>query len=239
MTLKKKTGHRPTHGFTLIELLVVIAIISILATILLPSLSKARELAKRASCVSNVRSIGLMVAMYGHENSDKLPIHGFEVSRYLYTFNHYAFNGYWWERGSFFDLVRYGYADDPNVFFCPSSDGHGSLKDSWPSPASGAWPNDRYWGNYSYIGSSPAYELYGWDFAGHTSGNAHSLASNADTVVAADFYQMGHPNEYSFNHDGEGGNTLFNDGHAEWFDFEDQASGYLSGPNGGTRRHRF
>ncbi len=60
-------------GFTLIELLVVIAIIAILMTILLPSLNKARDLAKRATCVANLNSIGKAIPLYMNENDDRTP----------------------------------------------------------------------------------------------------------------------------------------------------------------------
>src|SRR5690606_20820347 len=68
---RKKAFHK---GFTLIELLVVIAIISILAAILFPVFARARENARRASCLSNLKQIGLGFMMYVQDYDEHFPL---------------------------------------------------------------------------------------------------------------------------------------------------------------------
>ena len=62
-----------TKIFTLIELMVVLAIIGILASLLIPALGKARESARSAVCLNNIKQIGLAISMYENDDEGILP----------------------------------------------------------------------------------------------------------------------------------------------------------------------
>lgn len=96
-------------GFTLIELLVVIAIISILASMIFPSFARAREGARRTSCASNLRQIGLGIMQYAQDNDDTMPMFSYE-----------GFAGYDGGDGARWADMIYLYIKNAQVFNCPS-----------------------------------------------------------------------------------------------------------------------
>ncbi len=105
---------RPSVAFTLIELLVVIAIIAILAAILFPVFARARENARRSSCQSNLKQIGLGLMQYLQDN-DETYIHNAPDN-----FNNPANNGPTWRQ------VIQPYVKSTQIFKCPSNTSTGN-----------------------------------------------------------------------------------------------------------------
>jgi prepilin-type N-terminal cleavage/methylation domain-containing protein/prepilin-type processing-associated H-X9-DG protein len=112
---------RKGRGFTLIELLVVIAIIAVLMAVLVPALSKSREKVKDTGCRSNLKNIGLAVAMYLNDYDRKIPDTGsanqllwFDAAGNVYRPNNVTGSTYW-------GIWYYDYlGKNTKIFGCPS-----------------------------------------------------------------------------------------------------------------------
>jgi prepilin-type N-terminal cleavage/methylation domain-containing protein/prepilin-type processing-associated H-X9-DG protein len=131
-----KRRHR--SGFTLIELLVVVSIIALLIAILLPSLARAKNNAKKTACASNLHQIGVALNTYAAENENNLPVEtcrGHESYGYAnnVTAYHYMRRGasgvpnYMFPNGSQDSNPHWrellcmdaGIIKDPRVYYCP------------------------------------------------------------------------------------------------------------------------
>jgi len=152
---------RRSGGFTLIELLVVIAIIAILAALLLPALSRAKEKALRVNCASNLKQIGVGIVMYNDDNG-VLPAVKFKDANSWYpyemmrvappttiTMGPYDPGSLWSSKA----------IPDPKVFYCPSNKKGASdsytyehfVSTTQPWPFGAAATDDNVRSGYSYF----------------------------------------------------------------------------------------
>ena len=184
-----KVVSRHRSGFTLIELLVVIAIIAILAAILFPVFAQAREKARQASCLSNMKQISLSVLMYIQDYDEKFPIGTVADSSLPSDQQAYSFviGGTWFRRVQ-------PYIKNVDVFRCPDDLGGNTtnaitsvfgprLSYAANGYFNGPLPNDYHWQVRGVIsvGGPDFTWIYGTDGVSEA-----SVKSSAQTILIAE-----------------------------------------------------
>jgi len=196
----------------MIELLVVMAILAVLTGILLPVIANSREQARRRACMSNLRQIGLALAMYASNHDGLIPPTESpnEVSRATHhiwdgTLNppRYLGLGYLHE--------KFGYGVSPQMYYCPS--GHGLCTMDWHRHSYSCW--EKTGASYADAICGTAY-VYRETCAGADrvlGQNSNTPAMVMDFQIAANSVD---PENVGYCHMLAGVNVLFYDGSVNW-----------------------
>ena len=205
-------------AFTLIELLVVIAIIAVLASMLLPVLSRAKSKANQTKCLSNMRQVGLALSLYEIDHQ-KLPPKASQVPDFMNT------KGAGWQNNCLYALSGYlqGSKANPSskVYTCPDAKKPGDGSDATTTSASSFLPNAATMEISVSRIPRPAGTIFIQETIRLVSYTALRPAVSADFGLTQGEYTFWHVNLrpgvdwYSMVHS-KGGNFAFTDGHGEY-----------------------
>ncbi|MBV9471117.1 MAG: DUF1559 domain-containing protein [Abitibacteriaceae bacterium] len=190
------------RGFTLIELLVVIAIIAILAAILFPVFAKARENARRASCQSNEKQIGLGIMQYTQDNDEIYPMAYWTANGKPDTpWGPWANADFGWEHEIF------PYVKATGIFLCPSASRPtgGGADNTGQVGMNQYYMNQRITANWSYGDSGQT----GWSHCCGDPLNNADLSFPASTIMVGDGSRAGSAASVSDDSGGWGHNDGF------------------------------
>ena len=136
-TVRGAARLRAAGRFTLVELLVVIAIIAVLASMLLPSLQRARDMAKRASCTSQYKQMGIVMTMYAEENEGWL-LEKTQTRNEVLSESIISADG-----ESVGTMVWQPYVGDSRIYFCPDppQGGYFNNREANGAAVDKAWTN--------------------------------------------------------------------------------------------------
>ena len=220
----KLKGSQQAHGlgFTLVELLVVIAVIAILASLLLPTLAKAKNKGQGARCLSNTRQIGLASMMYGNDWEDRLPDKDWQQGPYRNA-QQKSCGGEWlWTPAIQLDQ----YLKAPLVWVCPSK-GRGLIYATEPGTFDPSYTGFLSYG-FNYIG------CYGLDYSKATPAfrKYSSIAEPTRTVAMAEIGGSSDPKQIGGVGDASADGAWLD----EWWALNSYPNN--SSPKGGTN-HRF
>jgi prepilin-type N-terminal cleavage/methylation domain-containing protein/prepilin-type processing-associated H-X9-DG protein len=216
-------------GFTLIELLIVIAIIAILASILFPVFGRARENARRSSCQSNMKQIGLAFVQYTQDYDELLPLtsDGETALGVEGGWNYYTVFGNTNARFNMSKSSLMPYLKNVQIFVCPSDTYAQASGNSYA--ANSCVFGDRISGTMLRPGKSLAAfeDTARWMLLGEES-DATGKTSTDDAFI----YLPDKSNYLSTRHL-DGSNLTFIDGHVKWYRPEKVfADGYQIGGTG-------